>query len=76
MNPIRSLTELFSLVLKQFLLDMSMSFVLFFRFNELILQDIQWLVLAPFVAMVIILLVSHGFPAKDLLPITFPVKKK
>ncbi|XP_076442977.1 uncharacterized protein LOC143281614 [Babylonia areolata] len=47
-----------------------------FRFNQLILQDIQWLVLAPFLAMVIILLVSHGFPAKDLLPVTLPGKTK
>lgn len=48
----------------------------FSRFNQLILQDIQWLVLAPFVAMVITLLVSHGFPAKDLLPVTLPSKKR
>ncbi|KAL8592584.1 hypothetical protein ACOMHN_026514 [Nucella lapillus] len=47
-----------------------------YRFNQLILRDIQWLVLAPFIAMVIILLVSHGFPAKDLLPVTVPAKMK
>ncbi|XP_041353729.1 protein DEFECTIVE IN EXINE FORMATION 1-like isoform X2 [Gigantopelta aegis] len=46
------------------------------RFNEMILQDLQWLLLAPFVAMVTILLVNHGFPAKDLLPMTFPEKAK
>ncbi|ESO96510.1 hypothetical protein LOTGIDRAFT_159926 [Lottia gigantea] len=44
------------------------------RFNKLILQDLQWLLLSPFVAMVIILLVNHGFPAKDLLPVTFQSK--
>ncbi|BFZ24522.1 hypothetical protein BsWGS_27561 [Bradybaena similaris] len=48
----------------------------FLKFNQLILLDLQWLVLAPFIAMVIILLVNHGFPAKDLLPITFPFKSK
>jgi len=42
----------------------------------LFLQDLQWLVLAPFVAMMTILLVNHGFPAKDLLPMTFPAKSK
>lgn len=41
-----------------------------FRFNKLIMEDLQWLLLAPFVAMIIILLVLHGFPAKDLLPYT------
>ncbi|XP_067682032.1 uncharacterized protein [Haliotis asinina] len=46
------------------------------KFNQLILQDLQWLVLAPFVAMATILLVNHGFPAKDLLPMTFPAKAK
>ncbi|RUS73497.1 hypothetical protein EGW08_018737 [Elysia chlorotica] len=46
------------------------------RFNQLILQDLQWLVLSPFIAMIIILLVNHGFPAKDLLPVTFPFKSK
>lgn len=40
------------------------------RFNKLIMEDLQWLLLAPFVAMIIILLVLHGFPAKDLLPYT------
>ncbi|XP_062604157.1 uncharacterized protein LOC134265978 [Saccostrea cucullata] len=40
------------------------------RFNKLIMEDLQWLLLAPFVAMVILLLVLHGFPAKDLLPYT------
>lgn len=34
------------------------------------MEDLQWLLLAPFVAMIIILLVLHGFPAKDLLPYT------
>ncbi|XP_005093156.1 protein DEFECTIVE IN EXINE FORMATION 1 [Aplysia californica] len=48
----------------------------FLKFNQLILLDLQWLVLAPFIAMVIILLVNHGFPAKDLLPVTFPTKSK
>ncbi|KAK3731897.1 hypothetical protein RRG08_043232 [Elysia crispata] len=46
------------------------------RFNQLILLDLQWLVLSPFIAMIIILLVNHGFPAKDLLPVTFPFKSK
>ncbi|KAH9495922.1 hypothetical protein Btru_013685 [Bulinus truncatus] len=41
---------------------------IFLKFNQLILLDLQWLVLAPFIAMIIILLVNHGFPAKDLLP--------
>uniref|UniRef100_A0A0B7AVA1 DEX1 C-terminal domain-containing protein n=1 Tax=Arion vulgaris TaxID=1028688 RepID=A0A0B7AVA1_9EUPU len=49
---------------------------IFLKFNQLILLDLQWLVLAPFIAMVVILLVNHGFPAKDLLPITFPFKSK
>ncbi|KAK0053028.1 protein DEFECTIVE IN EXINE FORMATION 1 [Biomphalaria pfeifferi] len=49
---------------------------IFLKFNQLILLDLQWLVLAPFIAMIIILLVNHGFPAKDLLPITFPSKSK
>ncbi|CAL1529969.1 unnamed protein product [Lymnaea stagnalis] len=49
---------------------------IYFKFNQLILLDLQWLVLAPFIAMVIILLVNHGFPAKDLLPVTFPLKSK
>ena len=40
------------------------------KFNKLILQDLQWLLISPFVAMAIILLVIHGFPAKDLLPLT------
>ncbi|XP_060070559.1 uncharacterized protein LOC132550506 [Ylistrum balloti] len=40
------------------------------RFNTLVMEDLQWLLLAPFIAMVIILLVIHGFPAKDLLPYT------
>ncbi|XP_050407498.2 uncharacterized protein LOC126822581 [Patella vulgata] len=44
------------------------------RFNQLILQDLQWLLLAPFIAMVTILLINHGFPAKDLLPVTFQSK--
>ncbi|CAG5126243.1 unnamed protein product [Candidula unifasciata] len=48
----------------------------YFKFNQLILLDLQWLVLAPFIAMVILLLVNHGFPAKDLLPVTFPFKSK
>jgi hypothetical protein len=34
------------------------------------MEDLQWLLLAPFVAMVILVLVLHGFPAKDLLPYT------
>ncbi|GFO47581.1 protein defective in exine formation 1-like [Plakobranchus ocellatus] len=46
------------------------------KFNQLILLDFQWLVLSPFIAMIIILLVNHGFPAKDLLPVTFPFKSK
>uniref|UniRef100_A0A2C9KLI5 DEX1 C-terminal domain-containing protein n=1 Tax=Biomphalaria glabrata TaxID=6526 RepID=A0A2C9KLI5_BIOGL len=49
---------------------------IFLKFNQLILLDLQWLVLAPFIAMIIILLVNHGFPAKDLLPVTFPSKSK
>lgn len=40
------------------------------RFNTLVMEDLQWLLMAPFIAMVIILLVIHGFPAKDLLPYT------
>nr|XP_022328926.1 protein DEFECTIVE IN EXINE FORMATION 1-like [Crassostrea virginica] len=40
------------------------------RFNKLIMEDLQWLLLAPFIAMIVILLVLHGFPAKDLLPYT------
>lgn len=40
------------------------------KFNKLILQDLQWLLISPFVAMAVILLVIHGFPAKDLLPLT------
>ncbi|XP_048732051.2 uncharacterized protein LOC125648988 isoform X2 [Ostrea edulis] len=40
------------------------------RFNKLIMEDLQWLLLAPFVAMIILVLVLHGFPAKDLLPYT------
>ncbi|KAK3608630.1 hypothetical protein CHS0354_042629 [Potamilus streckersoni] len=46
------------------------------RFNQNILEDLQWLLLAPFAAMVIILLVNHGFPAKDLLPFTFQSKNR
>ncbi|XP_033735102.1 protein DEFECTIVE IN EXINE FORMATION 1-like [Pecten maximus] len=40
------------------------------RFNTLVMEDLQWLLMAPFIAMVVILLVIHGFPAKDLLPYT------
>ena len=50
--------------------------ILFFRFNQIILEDLQWLLMAPFVTMVIILLVNHGFPAKDLLPVTFQSKDR
>ncbi|KAL4234802.1 hypothetical protein ACF0H5_006444 [Mactra antiquata] len=46
------------------------------RFNQIILEDLQWLLMAPFVTMVIILLVNHGFPAKDLLPITLQSKDR
>ncbi|XP_052267793.1 uncharacterized protein LOC127869338 isoform X2 [Dreissena polymorpha] len=46
------------------------------RFNQIILEDLQWLLMAPFVAMVIILLVNHGFPAKDLIPITLQSKDR
>ncbi|XP_029633556.1 protein DEFECTIVE IN EXINE FORMATION 1-like [Octopus sinensis] len=40
------------------------------RFNKLILHDLQWLLISPFVAMATVLLVIHGFPVKDLLPLT------
>ncbi|GAB1600467.1 protein DEFECTIVE IN EXINE FORMATION 1-like [Argonauta hians] len=40
------------------------------KFNKLILHDLQWLLISPFVAMATILLVIHGFPVKDLLPLT------
>lgn len=46
------------------------------RFNKLVLEDLQWLLLAPFVVMVIILLVIHGFPVKDLLPYTYQSKSR
>ncbi|KAL5008085.1 hypothetical protein ScPMuIL_013666 [Solemya velum] len=46
------------------------------RFNKVILQDLQWLLLAPFIAMVIIILLLHGFPAKDLLPYTHQTKTR
>ena len=45
-------------------------------FNQIILEDLQWLLMSPFVAMVIILLVNHGFPAKDLLPSTYQSKTR
>jgi len=34
------------------------------------MEDLQWLLVTPFIAMLIILLVLHGFPMKDLLPYT------
>ena len=40
------------------------------RFNLLFLHDLQWLLLCPFVAMAIILLFLHGYPAADLLPLS------
>ncbi|XP_052769103.1 uncharacterized protein LOC128209205 isoform X2 [Mya arenaria] len=46
------------------------------RFNQIILEDLQWLLMSPFVAMVIILLVNHGFPAKDLFPQTIDSKNR
>ncbi|XP_063426798.1 uncharacterized protein LOC134710372 [Mytilus trossulus] len=46
------------------------------RFNRLIMEDLQWLLVTPFIAMLIILLVLHGFPMKDLLPYTHQSKTR
>ncbi|KAK3093746.1 hypothetical protein FSP39_019620 [Pinctada imbricata] len=46
------------------------------RFNTLIMEDLRWLLLAPFFAMIIIILIGRGFPEKDLLPYTNQSKKR
>lgn len=46
------------------------------RFNRLIMEDLQWLLVTPFIAMLIIVLVLHGFPMKDLLPYTHQSKTR
>lgn len=48
----------------------------YFRFNRLIMEDLQWLLVTPVTAMLIILLVLHGFPMKDLLPYTHQSKTR
>ena len=38
--------------------------------NEALLHDLQWILLAPFVAMVVTYLVVHGYPDEGILPTT------
>ena len=40
------------------------------KLNTTFLVDLQWLLVCPFLAMVAILLLLHGYPAVDLLPVT------
>ncbi|XP_072032542.1 uncharacterized protein [Amphiura filiformis] len=39
-------------------------------FNTRLAQDVQWLLFFPFIAMTLLLLLVHGYPEVDLLPLT------
>ncbi|XP_022103687.1 protein DEFECTIVE IN EXINE FORMATION 1-like [Acanthaster planci] len=45
-------------------------------FNLQLVQELQWLLFAPFVVMVILLLLVHGYPEVDLLPMTQSFKHR
>ncbi|XP_038075414.1 protein DEFECTIVE IN EXINE FORMATION 1-like [Patiria miniata] len=45
-------------------------------FNTKFIQELQWLLFVPFVAMVMLLLLVHGYPEVDLLPMTQSFKHR
>ena len=43
----------------------------FISFHVNLIDELQWLLFVPFLAMVTLLLLVHGYPEVDLLPMTF-----